>query len=189
MILEDIRSIDSQNMWQFLSSFPQQWKEAVEGTKNIELGIDNERISKICFAGMGGSAIGADLIRSFCYDSSPYPIQVVRHSEIPSWVDENTLFVACSFSGNTEETLTALTMAREKRAQTIAVTTGGELMVKAAKEEFDYIKISGGMPPRAALGYSFVPLYRIFQHLGIVEERDGALRDTARFLTEQNDLF
>ena len=189
MTLEDIRSIDSQNMWQFLSSFPQQWKEAVEGTMNIELGIDNERISNICFAGMGGSAIGADLIRSFCYDSSPYPIQVVRHYEIPSWVDENTLFVACSFSGNTEETLTALTMAREKGAQTITVTTGGELMVKAAKEEFDYIKISGGMPPRAALGYSFVPLYRIFQHLGIVDERDGALRDTARFLTEQNDLF
>jgi glucose/mannose-6-phosphate isomerase len=186
---EDIKSIDSQNMWEFLTTFPKQWKEAVERTKNIELNIDRDRISNICFAGMGGSAIGADLIRSFCYDSSPYPIQIVRHYEIPGWVDENTLFIACSFSGNTEEPLTALTTAREKNAQTIAVTTGGELMVKAAKEEFDYIKISGGMPPRAALGYSFVPLYRIFQHLGIVEERDGALKDTARFLTEQNDLF
>ena len=189
MNLEDIKSIDSQNMWEFLSTFPEQWKEAVENTKDIELNINKERISNICFAGMGGSAIGADLIRSFCYDSSPYPIQVVRHYEIPGWVDKNTLFIACSFSGNTEETLTALATAREKDAQTIAVTTGGELMVKAAKEEFDYIKIPGRMPPRAALGYSFVPLYRIFQHLGIVEERDGALKDTARFLSEQNDLF
>jgi glucose/mannose-6-phosphate isomerase len=188
---EDIKSIDSQNMWEFLTTFPEQWKEAVERTKDIELDIEKERISNICFAGMGGSAIGADLIRSFCYESSPYPIQVVRHYEIPGWVDENTLFIACSFSGNTEETLTALTTACEKGAQAIAVTAGGELMVKAAKEEFDYIKIpgSGGRPPRAALGYSFVPLYRIFQHLGIVGERDGALKDTARFLSEQNDLF
>lgn len=189
MNLEDIKSIDSQNMWEFLSTFPDQWKEAVESTKDIELSIDAERISNICFVGMGGSAIGPDLIRSFCYDISPYPIQVVRHYEIPDWVDENTLFIACSFSGNTEETLTALTTALEKGAQIIAVTAGGELMVKAAKEEFDYIKIPGGMPPRAALGYSFVPLYRIFQHLGIVEERDGALKDAARFLSEQNDLF
>lgn len=189
MDLKDIKSIDSQNMWEFLTTFPKQWKEAVKNTKDIELSIDKEDISNICFAGMGGSAMGADLIRSFCYDSSPYPIQVVRHYEIPEWVDEDTLFIACSFSGNTEETLKALTAAREKGAQIIAVTSGGELMVKAAKEEFDYIKIPGGMPPRAALGYSFVPLYRIFQHLGIVDERDGALKDTARFLSEQNDIF
>lgn len=189
MDLKDIKSIDSQNMWEFLTTFPKQWKEAVENTKDIELSIDKEDISNICFAGMGGSAMGADLIRSFCYDSSPYPIQVVRHYEIPEWVDEDTLFIACSFSGNTEETLKALTAAREKGAQIIAVTSGGELMVKAAKEEFDYIKIPRGMPPRAALGYSFVPLYRIFQNLGIVDERDGALKDTARFLSEQNDIF
>ncbi|PAU93048.1 bifunctional phosphoglucose/phosphomannose isomerase [Aliifodinibius salipaludis] len=189
MDLEEIKSIDSQNMWELLNTFPEQWKEAVESTKNIDLTIDKERISNICFVGMGGSAIGADLIRSFCYDRCPFPIQVVRHYEIPCWVDENTLFIACSFSGNTEETLTALTSAREKGAQIIAVTAGGELMVKAAKEEFDYIKIPGGMPPRAALGYSFVPLYRIFQQLELVEERDGALKDTARFLSEQNDLL
>lgn len=189
MDLSDIKSIDSQNMWEFLNTFPDQWKEAVESTKNIELTIDKERISNICFAGMGGSAIGADLIRSFCFDRCPFPIQVVRHYEIPGWVGENTLFIACSFSGNTEETLTALTAAREKGAQIIAVTAGGELMVKAAKEEFDYIKIPGGMPPRAALGYSFVPLYRIFQKLELVEDRDGALKDTARFLSEQNDLL
>jgi glucose/mannose-6-phosphate isomerase len=189
MNLEDINSVDSQNMWEFLTTFPDQWKEAMESTNNIELTVDTDRISNICFAGMGGSAIGADLIQSFCYHDSPYPIQVVRHYEIPGWVDENTLFIACSFSGNTEETLTALTTAREKGAQAIAVTAGGELMVKASKEEFDYIKIPGGMPPRTAIGYSFVPLYRIFQHLGLVEERDGALKDTARFLTEQNEIF
>lgn len=186
---EHISTVDTQNMWELLSTFPEQWKEAMEITEDLNLTLDQSQITKICFAGMGGSAIGPDLLRGFCYHESPYPIVVVRHYEIPKWVDENTLFIACSFSGTTEETLTALTTARKRGAQTVAVTAGGELMVKAAKEEFDYIKIPGGMPPRAALGFSFVPLYRIFQHLGIVDDRDGALKETARFLEEQNELF
>lgn len=189
MDLEHIKTIDSQNMWGFLAGFPRQWKEAMQMTENLDLTVDQERINKICFAGMGGSAIGADLIRAYSYKTCPYPIQVIRHYEIPNWIDENTLFIACSFSGNTEETLTALAGARDKGAQTIGVTSGGELMLKAAKEDFDYIKIPGGMPPRAALGYSFVPLYRIFQYFGFVDEQDGALKETATFLSEQNDLL
>lgn len=189
MNLDEISAIDSQNMWELLTTFPEQWKQAMEMTENLDLTIDQSRINTICFAGMGGSAIGADIIRACSYQTCPYPIQVMRHYEPPNWVDEQTLFIGCSFSGNTEETLSALTAARDKGAQTIAVTSGGELMLKAAKEEFDYIKIPGGMPPRAALGYSFVPLYRIFQYLGLTDERDGELKDTARFLAEQNDLL
>lgn len=189
MDLAQIKNIDSQGMWELLTGFPQQWKEAMQMTEDLDLTIDQEKINKICFAGMGGSAIGADLIRAHSYQTCPYPIQVVRHYETPNWIDENTLFIACSFSGNTEETLTALAGARDKGAQTIGVTSGGELMLKAAKEDFDYIKIPGGMPPRAALGYSFVPLYRIFQHFGFVDEQDGALKETATFLSEQNDLL
>ena len=189
MNLEDIKVIDSQNMREFLTTFPDQWKEAMETTADLSLNINKKAISNICFAGMGGSAIGPDLIRFFCYQSSPYPIEVVRHYKIPHWVDEKTLFIACSFSGNTEETLSALSAAHERGAQSITLTGGGELMVDAAKEGFDYIKVPGGMPPRAALGYSFVALYRIFQHLDLVEERDGALKDTARFLAEQNELL
>lgn len=189
MDLEQIQSIDSQNMWEFLTGFPEQWKEAMELTEELDLTIDQERINKICFAGMGGSAIGADLIRAYSYKTCPYPVQVVRHYETPHWIDEQTLFIACSFSGNTEETLTALTAARNRGAQSIGVTSGGELMLNAAKEGFDYIKIPGGMPPRAALGYSFVPLYRIFQHLGFLDEGTAALKETATFLSEKNELF
>lgn len=189
MDLEHIQSIDSQDMWELLTGFPNQWQKAMSMTKDIELTVNQDRINKICFAGMGGSAIGADLIRAYSYQTCPYPIQVVRHYEIPNWVDENTLFISCSFSGNTEETLTALEAAREKGAQTIGVTSGGGMMLKAAKEEFDYIKIPGGMPPRTALGYSFVPLYRIFQYLGFVDTRDGELKETASFLAEQNEVL
>lgn len=184
-----IQSIDSQDMWDNLTGFPQQWQEAINLTSNLELKVDKKRINKIGFAGMGGSAIGADLIRAYSYNMCPHPIQVVRHYEIPDWIDENTLFIGCSFSGNTEETLSALEKARDKGAQAIAVTSGGELMIKAAREDFDYIKIPGGMPPRAALGYSFVPLFRIFQYLGFLDEDEKALNETKQLLTEQNDIF
>ncbi len=189
MDLEYIQSIDSQQMWDHLTGFPEQWKEAMEMTEELDLVIEQERIDNICFAGMGGSAIGADLLRAYSYRTCPCPIQVIRHYEIPNWIDQNTLFIGCSFSGNTEETLTALEAARDKDAQAVAVTSGGEMMLKAAKEEFDYIKIPGGMPPRAALAYSFIPLYRIFQHLNFIDEGETGLKEAGAFLAEQNELL
>lgn len=186
---EQIQAIDTQNMWELIAGFPNQWDEAVKLTEGVTLSVDEGRINKICLVGMGGSAIGADLIRAYSYSSCPHPVQVVRHYNIPQWVDENTLFITCSFSGNTEETLSALSEAQEKGAQTIAVTSGGELLLKATKEEFDYIKIPGGMPPRAALGYSFVPLFRIFQYLGYLDEGNEALSETDLFLSEQGELL
>lgn len=189
MDLKHIQSLDTQDMWRNLINFPEQWGRATSMTESLDLDIDKSRISKICFAGMGGSAMGAELIRSYSIDRCSYPVQVIRHYEIPAWIDENTLFIACSYSGNTEEVLTALVSARKKGAQTIAVTAGGELMLKAAREQFDYIKIPGSMPTRAALGYSFIPLYRIFQYLGFVEASDDMLVETQQFLSEQNELL
>jgi len=189
MDLETIQALDSQDMYELLLDFPEQWRDAMQLTKDLDLSIDPDSINKICFAGMGGSAIGADLLRAYVYEDAPYPIHIIRHYEIPGWIDEHTLFIACSFSGNTEETLTALVAARNKGAQAIAVTSGGEMMLKAAKEDFDYIKIPGQMPSRAALGYNFVPLYRIFQRLGILKKGDRELQEIYHFLKEQNELF
>ncbi len=186
---EQINTIDTQNMWELVAGFPNQWTEAVKMTEDLDLSVEKERISGVCLAGMGGSAIGADLIRSYSYRSCPHPVQVVRHYNIPEWVDEHTLFIACSFSGNTEETLSALSQAREQGAQVIAVTSGGELLVTATKEGFDYVKIPGGMPPRTALGYSFVPLFRIFQYLGYLDEGDEALLETEALLSEQGEML
>lgn len=186
---DEIQSVDSQNMWELVAGFPNQWDEAMKITEGLSLSIDRSRISNICCAGMGGSAMGPDLIRAYSYNCCPHPTEVIRHYNIPAWIDENTLFIACSFSGNTEETLSALQQARDRKAQTIAITSGGELLLKATKEEFDYIKIPGGIPPRAALGYSFVSLFRIFDHLGYLDEGEEALSETELFLSQQGELL
>jgi glucose/mannose-6-phosphate isomerase len=184
-----IEAHDSGNMWKLLTDFPEQWKKAMKMTETLSLTVKADQIQNICLAGMGGSAIGADLIRAYSYKSCPFPVQVVRHYNIPDWVDEHTLFIVCSFSGNTEETLSSASQALKKGAQLIAVTSGGELMVRATKEDFDYIKIPNGLPPRAALGYSFVPLFRIFEQLGFLDEKQEALEETAEFLSRQGNLF
>lgn len=184
-----IEAVDNSGMWDLLAGFPDQWADSVRRTDALKLNIDPSAIANICLAGMGGSAIGADLIRAYSYPTCPHPVQVVRHYDIPGWVDENTLFISCSFSGNTEETLSALGQARERGAQVVSVTSGGEMLRKAAREEFDCVKIPGGMPPRAALGYSFVPLFRIFQYLGFLDEGDDVLGETRRLLADQAELY
>jgi glucose/mannose-6-phosphate isomerase len=184
-----IEAVDSQNMRGLIRHFPMQWKNAVERTESLSLQIDASRIKNICMAGMGGSAIGADLIRAYSYYSCPYPVQVVRHYHIPGWVDEHTLFIGCSLSGSTEETLSAVSEASEKGAQIIVTTSGGGLLVKASQKDFDYIAFPGGMQPRAALPSSFVPLFRIFQAFGWLDETEDALQETAEFLDQQGQLF
>jgi glucose/mannose-6-phosphate isomerase len=186
---ELINKVDSGNMWGLISSFPNHWNEVMKLTEDITLNVDSAKIRNICFAGMGGSAIGADLIRAYSLKSCPHPVQVNRHYEVPNYINEETLFIACSFSGNTEETLTALSSALEKGAQVIGVTSGGTLKKQAIEHEFDYIQIPGGMPPRAALAYSFVPLFRIFQTLGFLDEPNSVLDDTYNLLRDGVSKF
>ncbi len=184
-----INSVDQDGMRNLMLRFPDHWSEIRNETRNLDLEVDFSRVSNICLAGMGGSAIGGDLIRAYSYDTSPVPVNVVRHYEIPEWVGSDTLFIGCSYSGNTEETLSAVNQAVQKGAQIIVVTSGGELMVKAQKNDFDYIKIPGGLPPRAALAYSFIPLFRIFQLFDLIEEGKAELDETEELLYDQAEMF
>lgn len=186
---QQIRKIDKENMRELLVNFSKQWKEAMDLTSNLSLSVNKSRIKSVCFAGMGGSAIGADLIRTYSYNKCSTPVYVNRHYNIPAWVDKNTLFITCSYSGNTEETLSAFEQAKKRGAQIIAVTSGGKLMIEASQNDFDTIKIPGGLPPRAALAYSFIPIYRIFQELNFIEQDREALSDAGLFLKQQGELL
>jgi glucose/mannose-6-phosphate isomerase len=186
---EKIAAIDRQNMHGLMEQFPMQWKKAVERTETLSLRVDSSRIQNICMSGMGSSVIGADLIRAYSYETCPYPIQVVRHYHIPNWVDENTLFIACSFSGSTEETLSAVSEAAQKGAQILVLTSGGNLMVEASKYNFDYIIVPDSMPSRTALASGFIALFRVFQSLGWIDEAEEALQETTEFLKQQGQMY
>lgn len=133
--------------------------------------IPRSRAKRIVVLGMGGSAIGGDLLRSFAasYRDSRVPVVVSRGYE-PPLCDRSTLVVASSYSGATEETLTALDRVKEAAGDVLVVTTGGELGRIAGRMGYRSIILPSGLQPRAALAYSFVPLA---WNLGVVSELFG----------------
>lgn len=109
----------------------------------------------VVFAGMGGSAMGGELLRALIADSAPVPMTRVRGYRIPKWAGPGTLVACVSYSGNTAETLSCAEQAREQGADVLAVTSGGKLARMAAESSFHLAEIPSGLPPRAALGFLF----------------------------------
>lgn len=109
--------------------------------------------------GMGGSAIGADLMQGWLGDALPRPIFVNRTYTIPRWAGRGSLVLACSYSGNTEETLAGAAEARRRGARILALTSGGKLAEWARRHGYPLLLIPTGLPPRSAVGYmTFAPL-------------------------------
>ncbi len=109
---------------------------------------------QVLFIGMGGSAIGGDLVRVWMDRLAVRPLVVLRGYSIPNWVGEHTLVLASSYSGNTEETLAATGQAAERGCRVVALTSGGQLAKLADSSGWDRLEVPAGMQPRAAIGYS-----------------------------------
>ena len=181
-ILDDltrIKELDKSNMLGLLEDFPGQLGKASAVVRDVRLDGYDE-ISNIVFSGLGGSAIGGDVVRCCLADELNVPFVVNRDYRIPSFVSPKTLFFASSYSGNTEETISAYKNARKKKANTLVITSGGILEGMARSEKSPCIKIPGGLPPRCALGYSFFPMLVLLRKLGIIkgksEDIDSAIK-------------
>lgn len=123
---ELVNSFDMLNMKDILSSFANQYSEAKNAAQNFDRMPSSYRdFRNIVFSGMGGSAIGGDLIRTVFSDECPIPIIVNRDYSIPKFVDHSTLFISASYSGNTEETISAFKQALDRQAKIIAISAGG----------------------------------------------------------------
>jgi len=165
-----IQKNDPQNMLKAIHDFSEQMKRAEEIGLSASLDSNlGKGLTKIVFSGLGGSAIGADFIRSYLTYEIPIPIFVNRHYQLPRFVDDKTLLVVSSYSGDTEETLSSLKQGMKQGARILAITSGGELARQAQQHLFPVIKIPGGMSPRAALGYSVIPLLVALSKIGFRE--------------------
>ena len=121
---------DASNMIKVLEGFSNQCKTAFELTKGMAV---TGKVDKIVVAGMGGSAVGGDLLKSYMHDSK-IPVFVVKDYSLPGFVDENTLVFCVSYSGNTEETLSVFDAATKKKAKIVVITSGGDLGRKQRKQ-------------------------------------------------------
>jgi glucose/mannose-6-phosphate isomerase len=174
-------TVDKNGFKNYLINFYKQIEEAPQLLQNASVKIDATKIHNILYLGMGGSAISGDLLSDVLYDTLTVPLSVVRGYDTPAYCNKNTLIIAASYSGNTEETLSALNNASENGAQIVCITTGGELLQRAQKNNWSAIKIPGGIPPRQALGYIFFPLYHFLGKYGLVTNYKADLTNLVAF--------
>ena len=176
------RQYDKSGMLEHLHAFPEQCRKAFENVQRLTLPRDYTRISNVVILGMGGSAIGGDFVRRLALTESKAPVWVHRDYGLPAFVDEHTLVIASSYSGNTEETLSGFTTALGTRAKKLAITSGGKLRQLAEKEGIPVFVIDYRAPPRAAFPHSFVPLVGIFQKLGLLSDKTADLQEAVDIL-------
>ena len=160
---------DSENMLRVIKDFPKQCREALDLPRGISI---SGEITSIVVTGMGGSAVGGNLLKAYLHDTK-IPVFVVRDYKVPEFVDSYSLVFAVSYSGNTEETLSAFRDAKGKGAQIIGITSDGKLADECKK----VIKIPFGIQPRAALGYLFLPMLGILHNSNIVDVKNSELNE------------
>ena len=173
--LEVYKQFDPSNMLAQLYGLPQQCRAAWHKAIDFELPPDYTMVDKIVILGMGGSAIGGDLVRTLASPIDKPIIFVYRDYDLPAFIDDRTLIIASSYSGNTEETLSGFSWVLERNCKKLVMTTGGRLKELAENARVPVFTIDHVSPPRAALGYSFLPLVAFLQQMGFLDDKSAEM--------------
>ena len=164
--------LDPSDMLGHLHRLPQECQKAWQEGLDLALPADYAGVNKVVISGMGGSAIGGELARVLV-EPRRVPLWVSRDYQPPPFLDSQTLFIASSYSGMTEETLSAFTTALNTPAKKLVITTGGKLKTLAREKNIPAFVYDCKAPPRAALAYGFLSLLGIFQRLGLLGDISG----------------
>lgn len=154
-----------------IEDFSAQLRDALTIGQKASVQPAAQEIRNIVIAGLGGSGIGGSVVASLLKDELKVPVVVCKDYDIPAFVDGYTLFVASSFSGNTEETVSALEKALKADAQCVSVTSGGTINKMVKDNNMDVINIPGeSKSPRANIGYSVIQLLYMFHYKGLISK-------------------
>lgn len=156
-------------MNQLISEFPNNFLEAESIASKSEFQAPKNEIRNVVICGMGGSGIGGSLVSKWLEDELEVPVHVVKDYTIPAFVSKHSLVIGSSYSGNTEETISAVEQAVAKGAHLIGITSGGKMKELCVSNGFDAVVVPGGNPPRTALAFSIVQLVNIFVKLGMAD--------------------
>ncbi|HYQ87123.1 MAG TPA: bifunctional phosphoglucose/phosphomannose isomerase [Bacteroidota bacterium] len=184
-----IERYDKSGMRRLLSGFHRQVEDAVRIGKHTKIPPIGSSVNDIVLTGLGGSAIAGDLLRSYLAPELGVPFSVNRHYLLPKFVGGKSLVIVSSYSGDTEETVSAHLDARKRRAKVLCISSGGETSRLAKKFRQPLITIPRGLPPRAALGYSFFPLLLALVKLKFIRSRDKDIRETMSALGRQSRRY
>jgi len=171
-------------MMKAIRELPQQLKAALTLGTQFNLPQHDKQINKVVVLGMGGSAIGGDLIGGLLSGEACVPVIVSRDYDLPKYVDDQTLVIASSYSGNTEETISAFEQALETNAKKLAITTGGKLKTLAERNRVPVCVFNYKAQPRAVLGYSLGLMAGILHNLGVINSKSDEVAKAIRAIDE-----
>lgn len=183
--LDDVKTYtktDPDGMLARIKELPVQYEQAWQAVQSFNLPAAYRNVNKIVVLGMGGSAIGGDLVRTLVQEESKVPVIVYRDYGLPAFVDKDTLIIVSSYSGNTEETLSGFEPALKTGAKIVAITTGGKVGELAEKNSLPVFKVKYPAQPRAALGFSFIPTLGIVQNLGFIKDKSADAEEAVKVL-------
>jgi len=154
----------------YINDFTNHLSEAIEIANNTNLTSCTKEIRNVLICGLGGSGIGGTIVSDIISSKVNIPIAATKDYSIPNFVNEHTLVIANSYSGNTEETLYALEKCQSRGAEIAVITSGGKLKTIAEENKYNKIIIPGNQPPRAMFGYAFTELFFMLNHYGIIDD-------------------
>jgi len=171
--LEKIKKLDSKNMLGSIQLLDHQVKEVWEIAKKLKIPANYKKVNRLVVMGMGGSALGAHIIKSLYFDKLKLPVEIVNNYHLPAYVDKNTLVLCSSYSGSTEEVISATTEAKNKKIKLVVICSGGKLGEFARANKIPaLIFTTNNNPcgsPRMGLGYSIFGQLILLNKIGLIK--------------------
>jgi glucose/mannose-6-phosphate isomerase len=158
------------NMEQYIREFPKQLETATTICDAWTGSFEGFNATQVVVLGLGGSAFGGEIVRNVVRDTLAVPFTIFRSYELPKSVQAGALVLACSYSGNTEETLMSAKEAHKRGSTVVCITSGGQLADWAKQNGLHYIIIPGGQPPRTACGFSLTVQLRVLHRAGLISD-------------------
>ncbi len=173
-------------MYNLIKNFPGQLLEAMQiGERSLKAPKFNGTIRNVVICGLGGSGIGGNVVAELFRSELKVPVIVNKGYALPAFADASTLLILCSYSGNTEETLTCANQAIQRKLHAVCITSGGKLKEIADANGYGTIVVPGGFPPRACLGYAVVELLFVLNRYGLIDDKFKTLVNASVKLLQQ----
>jgi len=187
-IAELVKKYDPENQFEVLKNTYLQIEYAKNNSYELS-NIDTSKIKNLVVSGLGGSAISGDLMLNFLQNEISLPFQVNRNYSLPNYADSSTLLLVSSYSGNTEETISVLNEAINRKCQIICLTTGGTIKDIADREKLPVVQLKRGFQPRYSLGLSFFSLLKVLQTLKLVTTKKDIIDKVISLWKKKGEEF
>lgn len=188
-----MKNLDLSNVLGSVEQLPDQIEHAWTTLHAMKVPSEYSKVSRIVVSGMGGSALGAHVIKTLFKDTLKQPLEVVNHYQLPAYVDQDTLVVLSSYSGTTEETLISAEDAKKRGAKIAVIAAGGSLLELAKKNNYPHFhidpKFNPSNQPRMAIGYSVFGQLGLFHAIGLITIKDEEVKELVALLRKNNSYL